>query len=371
MFTKEVPQTLRSRKVDRVIRDIMGKTIHDDNHIIGMMRVQRELNRNFFGSFFSHRGILLVTGNFKINASIDSRQQEQQLNRFLQQSPDEKKLRFYIIDYKDTSKVVIETVEGYDNIFESKHKLTFNNSFRWTQEAEIDIGKISLMSDLSIQIFKIYSYQMTVIQAVDLMQRTADGEDGKIGKQKTDYSTFNNNCNHQQKKFIRQVELYEYEMRNREEFDGDAALKSLIIKNFSRIQQVKIFELKNLWLGAVLYKSLLGSLYLNIKIALKDYKPFDLNYGQREFLKLKDRNMRIQQCQEMQINIEDYYGKIENLEIVQTQIKYYQNRDHPYCQILTDDFILLLIFNKNYINIDVIFHYSLKLLELLNILSNN
>ena len=43
----------------------------------------------------------------------------------------EKQLKFHIIDYKDTSKVVIERVDGYDNVFVARNNLTFNNSFTW------------------------------------------------------------------------------------------------------------------------------------------------------------------------------------------------------------------------------------------------
>ena len=65
-------KSVRPRKVERVVSDINNKPINDDNHIIGIMRVWRKLNNGIFGKFIAHRGVLLVTGNFKIDNSINS-----------------------------------------------------------------------------------------------------------------------------------------------------------------------------------------------------------------------------------------------------------------------------------------------------------
>ena len=72
MMRKSDPDTVRARKVQRVVTDIDNKPINDDNHIIGIMRVWRKYNNGIFGSFIAHRGVLLVTGNFKIDNSISS-----------------------------------------------------------------------------------------------------------------------------------------------------------------------------------------------------------------------------------------------------------------------------------------------------------
>ena len=41
---KSDPDTVRARKVVRVVTDIDNKPINDDNHIIGIMRVWRKYN---------------------------------------------------------------------------------------------------------------------------------------------------------------------------------------------------------------------------------------------------------------------------------------------------------------------------------------
>ena len=55
MFNKSVPDTVRTRKVERIIIYINGNPIKEDNHIIGVMRVWRYVSDH---SYFAHRGVM-------------------------------------------------------------------------------------------------------------------------------------------------------------------------------------------------------------------------------------------------------------------------------------------------------------------------